>query len=364
MAKSKNPTPDTLLAAPFAGVPAVTPKQNGVALKETDLKGNYTSRYSGAPKSEKDQSTALPSGEKPLSEEDLAYKRFMQLTLMGANKAELTEDLPKFDRAFEESVRIGEQEFKSREDVAKSIDKFAGIADIARGKSRSSGEYHLDFNGFPTQNFSGASPSGSWNKLSLKPAKIDKSIILDGSFEQAFQIVLASEGGFANHAADRGGATIYGIASKSNPKEYETIMRQLARGDKEGAMQTTMATYKSKYWDLVPGIENMSPSARLVAFDAAINHGVGFTSKMVKSTNADADAMIAYRSEKYASIIERDSSQAVFEKGWGNRLAKLDALTNASERNTAVDSVLASAAIAKASASSKADLRKPAPEPA
>lgn len=348
MAREKN-LPDALLASPFSGVPAASPKQNEVALK-----GNTTSRYSGAIKPKEEPQGPTASADDP-SMEDIAFKRFLQIALM-ENGQDLTHSGVRFDDPFKTPVTIGEQSFKNRQEVSQAVDRFSHISDVARGKSRVSQSYNLDFSNFSIRDFANGSGSNNWFKISSKPAKVDSHFALDGSFQQAFQIVLASEGGFSNHKSDKGGATIYGIASRSNPKEYQMIMDQLRRGDKEGAMQTTMQTYKSKYWDTVSGIENMSPSAKLVAFDAAVNHGVGFTNKMVKTTSADADAMISYRSQKYAAIIQNDPSQAVFEKGWGNRLAKLDTLTDTSERNTMV---LASTTVP----STKINLRTPAPQP-
>lgn len=277
--------------------------------------------------------------------------RLTRLDLM-ANKVELTQSMPSFRTHYDSPVHIGEQKFGNREEVAHAVDKLSGITEIATGRVQPTQDYKIDFTGLPLKSFSSPTPTGNWNKVSSQPVKVGKNFALDGSFEQAFQIVLASEGGFANHKADKGGATIYGIASRSNPKEYQKIMDQLSRGDTAGAMQTTMMTYKSKYWDAVPGIENMSASARLVAFDAAVNHGVGFAKTMVNKTHGDTDAMISYRAQKYAAIIQNDPSQAIFEKGWGNRLAKLETLTDTSERNSSV------------TVASKERLPEPVPVPA
>lgn len=294
--------------------------------------------------------------------DDPVLKRLIMLDLLDDNKSGLTQSVPNFEVPYESAVKIGDQNFGTRQEVARGIDRLSGISDIARGNAQPKQEYSLDFSQIPLRSFASPTPQGNWNRVSSQPVKVDRNFVLDGSFQQAFQIVLASEGGFSNHKADRGGATIYGIASRSNPREYQQIMDQLSRGDTAGAMQTTMMTYKTKYWDAIPGIETMSPSARLVAFDAAVNHGVGFTRTMISRTNGDTDAMIAYRSQKYAAIIQNDPSQAVFERGWGNRLAKLDALTDTSERNSAT--TLASSAISRASASSRESLRSPAREPA
>ncbi len=264
-------------------------------------------------------------------EQRKAQDRFVTLSILGIGEFDQNSgdvSVPNFTLPYEIPPTIGDKAYTTRQELASGIDRLSYIGAIAKGKVKPDKDYVMDFAGFPSGAF-----SGTWSKISSQPIKVDRNFSLDGSFQQAFQIVLASEGGFSNHKADKGGATIYGIASKSNPVEYAQIMDQLGRGDKAGAMQTAMTTYKTKYWDSVSGINQLSPSAKLVAFDAAINHGVGFSNKMVSATRGDADDMLAYRAQKYASIIENDQSQAVFAKGWGNRLAKLDTLTTVSEKN-------------------------------
>lgn len=204
----------------------------------------------------------------------------------------------------------------------------SGQPTASRSYNLSSGR--MNFDGFDPSSFGRQGRSANWSKFdvdSLPQVGSAKNIRLDGSFEQAFKIVLASEGGFANHKADRGGATIYGIASKANPREYQAIMQCLERGDKAGAMQITMDTYKTKYWDKANVDAIKDPAARLVAFDAAINHGAGYASKMVARTH-DADEMLRIRATTYRNIIENDPSQQAFSKGWSNRLAKLDTITD------------------------------------
>ena len=84
MAKPKNPNPDSILAAPFGNVPAVTPKQNEVALK-----GNTTTRYYGAPKSEKAEQQPAPLiiNTHAKTEDEIAVQRFRQLQLLESSTA-------------------------------------------------------------------------------------------------------------------------------------------------------------------------------------------------------------------------------------------------------------------------------------
>lgn len=273
------------------------------------------------------------------------------------------------------------------EKFGKEAERTANIIEIATTSSANSEfikshkffKNDTEIQSYSRESFKNVSPADK-NDVDLskigKKLKVDKNLVLDGSFEQSFQIVVASEGGFSNHKADKGGATIFGVASKANPKEYAEIMSHLKRGDKEGAMQITMETYKTKYWDKVKGIDELSPSAKLIAFDAAINSGTGYANKLVEKSHGDDDHMKDLRLEKYNRIIAKDPSQAVFKDGWFNRIAKLDKITDISEKNsteTFNPEILAAAdkAIDNAKQSSRtalADKHKsqehPAPQPA
>jgi|GEM_PF-3587182 len=330
MAKKTEDSKPPISAAPVAIATNVNATKSHASSQGVALKGTTESRL------RPDQAVmASLNGQTPETPDDIAYKNYMKLLLID-NGSDLVESLPSLNTFYDKPVSIGEQQLNTRQDVARSVDRLSEIGNIARGTSTPTREYQLDFKGIPLESFKTPNPSNpnlAWNRVTSSPIKVDQNFSLNGSFQQAFQIVLASEGGFSNHRNDKGGATIYGIASRSNPAEYAKIMEQLSRGDKDGAMQTTMMTYKTKYWDTVNGIEGMSPSARLVAFDAAVNHGVGFANKMIAKTGADADSMLDFRAQKYASIISNDPSQAIFEKGWANRMAKLDKLTNVSEGN-------------------------------
>lgn len=252
------------------------------------------------------------------------------------------------DTAVRRHIDTSMNNFSRLADILKSssIDVSAG----AGGTHSASRTYNFSsgrpsFEGFNPSEFKRQGNAANWSKFdfeSLPKVGSVKNVKLDGSFEQAFKIVLASEGGFANHKADRGGATIFGIASKANPREYQAIMECLDRGDQNGAMKITMDTYKTKYWDRA-GIDAIKdPAARLVAFDAAINHGAGYASKMVARTH-DADEMLRIRATTYRSIIENDPSQQAFSKGWNNRLAKLDTITD-NNPGTSGTTVVAAAA--------------------
>jgi lysozyme family protein len=154
------------------------------------------------------------------------------------------------------------------------------------------------------------------------------------SFDKAIVKTLAREGGakFTDIPADKGGATKYGISQAAYPNvDIRNLTEQQAR-----------EIYKRDYWDRVRGDDIKSQVIAEAIFDTAVNMGVRTTSRMVQrileiepsdgilgsaslgviNQAEDKDfvpqfalAKIAY----YASICNKDYSQAKFLLGWINR---------------------------------------------
>lgn len=83
--------------------------------------------------------------------------------------------------------------------------------------------------------------------------------------------VIAREGGYSDHAADRGGPTNWGITQAvARAQGYAGDMRALPRA-------TAAALYRRLYWDQ-PGftfIAQISPAIATELFDTAVNMGNG-----------------------------------------------------------------------------------------
>ncbi len=83
--------------------------------------------------------------------------------------------------------------------------------------------------------------------------------------------VIAREGGYSNHPADRGGPTNWGITQAvARDNGFVGDMRALPRA-------TAVAIYRRIYWDR-PGyafVAEMAPSVAAELFDTAVNMGVG-----------------------------------------------------------------------------------------
>jgi lysozyme family protein len=149
------------------------------------------------------------------------------------------------------------------------------------------------------------------------------------NFDQAVEIILKKEGGYVNHPKDPGGETNFGIAKKFYP--HLDIKNLTVEQAKE--------IYLKEYWlkiqaDLLPSY------LRLIAFDCAVNQGVGFcldslrylagertgtpmkvVAAKLQSSNQDQieNAFVKRRMDRYAA----NKNFKTFGKGWTNRLFEI-----------------------------------------
>lgn len=90
--------------------------------------------------------------------------------------------------------------------------------------------------------------------------------------------VIAREGGYSNHPADRGGPTRYGITQAvARANGFAGDMRAFPRAHAE-------AIYRKLYWH-VPGFDRVAPRAPIVAaelFDTAVNMGVATACRFLR----------------------------------------------------------------------------------
>ena len=160
------------------------------------------------------------------------------------------------------------------------------------------------------------------------------------NFQEALTYVLKSEGGFSNHPSDPGGMTNLGC-TKAVWEEHcghpvdEKAMRALTPND-------VAPLYKRKYWDKIKGDE-LPNGVDYVVFDCAINSGPGRAAKLLQMcVGVEADGGIgpktlaAVNSFNANNLIEDYSKRrlsfmmdlpawSVFGKGWGRRVAEVQA---------------------------------------
>lgn len=175
--------------------------------------------------------------------------------------------------------------------------------------------------------------------------------------EVLIDTVIGREGGYANHPADRGGATRWGITEAvARAHGYRGDMRSFPRGE-------AVAIYRRAYW-VRPGFDRVAPVAPLIAaelFDTGVNMGpavaVSFLQRALNALNRGASdypdiapgtkiddatvaaltaylarrkphgetvllkALEALQGERYLDLAERRPANEAFLYGWlANRL--------------------------------------------
>lgn len=139
-------------------------------------------------------------------------------------------------------------------------------------------------------------------------------------FQKALGFVLPHEGGFANVKNDLGGATNHGI-TKSTLEGY--LGKKVSADDvKNLSPELAKTIYHDVFWKGI-GADKMDPKSAIVAFDTAVNHGIGYAKNLINNAGADTDKMLQTRLQRYNDIVKNNPSQAKFLKGWTNRVNDL-----------------------------------------
>lgn len=172
------------------------------------------------------------------------------------------------------------------------------------------------------------------------------------SIEAMIDDVIRREGGFADHPADRGGPTNFGITRKTLARYLD---REVTRADVRKLSRSLAAEIYRRAYYLEPRIDTLPSSIQAFLFDSGVNHGprravrflqqvcnaAGFGRLSVDGLLGPATRRQAIKAERvmgpwllaalaeerrmfYRLIVERDPSQQVFFKGWMNRLAEFD----------------------------------------
>lgn len=133
------------------------------------------------------------------------------------------------------------------------------------------------------------------------------------TFDGAVEQVLATEGGYVADDAGRG-ETNLGINTQANPGvDIKSLTPDQARD-----------IYKTKYWDAIDA-DSLPPELRGMAFDAAVNQGVGKTKEMLRESGGDPAKFLALRREHYESLIDANPEKyAQYAEGWEKRVAQFE----------------------------------------
>lgn len=141
-------------------------------------------------------------------------------------------------------------------------------------------------------------------------------------YDIALQNLLKKEGGLSTNAADRGGATIHGVSSKYFPQDFQALKDLTEKGDQDAVNAYLNQFYKKNFWDPV-GAGQMDPQMAQVAFDTAVNQGVGAAKDMISLSGGDPAKVLQQRQERYIQLAQNDPTQAQFLNGWKNRVDAL-----------------------------------------
>tara|TARA_Y100000031_G_scaffold77340_1_gene85089 strand:- start:120504 stop:121463 length:960 start_codon:yes stop_codon:yes gene_type:complete len=186
--------------------------------------------------------------------------------------------------------------------------------------------------GHDVTQFSGSSPDASGH-FNFAPSSEGSN--LTGTFDEAFQHVLAAEGGWNSGRYDAGGETIFGIASRYHPETFNAVMGRLNAGDRAGALEITKQFYKEEFWDAA-NIESLdSAEARMIAFDTAVNGGIGRAQEHIARAMANDGVvtgaeLLGFKADHYREL--NATGREVYTRnyaGWMNRVDNLADLIGA-----------------------------------
>lgn len=165
---------------------------------------------------------------------------------------------------------------------------------------------------------------GGANLLGITTAKalamhsaIVPSLASDVYFQKSLAFTLQWEGGYSNHPSDTGGATMKGITWRVYD-QWRISQGLSSRPVKYITDQEVATIYRQRYWTPA-GCDNLPLGLALAHFDWAVNAGVGRAMTTMKGAMLNVRTYNNKREYYYRRWGQ--SSQAVFLKGWLNRLA-------------------------------------------
>jgi lysozyme family protein len=151
-------------------------------------------------------------------------------------------------------------------------------------------------------------------------------------FERALGFCLQWEGGYVNHPSDPGGATNKGV-TQGVYDAYLKSKRQKVKSV-QGITDIEVQEIYKRYWDAAR-CEAMPEPQSTVAFDIAVNMGVGRISQFMAQARTSMDnnpandavelatRLLELRTNFYYGLVKRRPASSVFLKGWLNRVRAL-----------------------------------------
>jgi lysozyme family protein len=143
----------------------------------------------------------------------------------------------------------------------------------------------------------------------------NKTGSVNAAFEAALQKTLGYEGGYVEDDAGKGPSN-FGINKAANPDvDIKGLTKEKAR-----------ELYKKRYWDAIGGdaLAAKNPALATVAFDTAVNMGVGKANQLVAKAKDDPSTLLNLRQQHYNTLVKDNPEKfAPYAKGWKDRVADL-----------------------------------------
>ena len=150
-------------------------------------------------------------------------------------------------------------------------------------------------------------------------------------FNEAFKIIIGHEGGYQNLYNDRGNWTtgIIGQGERKGTKYGITAMSYPTLDIKNLTLDDARRIYKANYWDKING-DKLEPALALVAFDTAVNSGVGKALEFLNKTDKVVDFLNLRRLyiralRLYKEIPTGNKSKRTYGQIWEDRINQLEA---------------------------------------
>lgn len=145
-------------------------------------------------------------------------------------------------------------------------------------------------------------------------------------FAVCHEITAKWEGGWSNHKADPGGATMFGITQAV----YDAwrMSRGLSKiSVRNISLSEAKLIYRQEYWKPTAEKLNLFPGVDLAVYDAAVNSGVSRGLKWLKAAAGSNDHSVTVKRVCRARLSFMQSLKIwqTFGKGWGRRVADIEA---------------------------------------
>lgn len=145
-----------------------------------------------------------------------------------------------------------------------------------------------------------------------------------GCFDKCHEVTAKWEGGWSNHKADPGGATMYGV-TQAVYDSYRVARNKPKRSVRFIALEEALTIYKVNYWASA-GCERLHAGVDLAHYDCAVNSGVGRARKLLAASVGDAPHLTVKKyCAKRLGFVQGLRTWKTFGRGWSRRIADIEA---------------------------------------